>query len=163
MSADCLFVVQHIADSSSILEALKKTASDFKCGIWNTPENALIVCNQIEICADSFLFEPVDSIGAISSELLLSPENYIVDGKKAEMALDNRLLFIQKLAYVSLMFSNSIDIYISEDNPYLPDYTIYKTTPDQVANILYAEYKKNEVPYKSIPSVWLHVNKGDKE
>lgn len=163
MSADCLFVLRRVASVDKVRQALMAVANDSECGIWFHPCNSLLTFNQIHLEKNDFIFEPTDAVGSINSDLFLSHTGYCVNDQKATLSLEERLSIIQKFATISLMFCEHIELYISEDNPHLPDYSTYRITCDDIVSTLLCEYERNIIPVQIIPSVCLYISDGGDE
>lgn len=159
MSADCLFVLRGVIDTCGIINNITCRARDLGCGVSFSPVNALLSCNQLSKCNDTVMFAPTDTCETYTADLLLNPDNYLVNGIRASAPLFDRLLLIQQLAEVSIQHADCLEIYLSEDNAYLPDYTIHQITCDQVADVLLEEYQRDTFPYQTVPCVCLYVYK----
>lgn len=159
MSADCLFVLRHSTNLDLLRNIISNTVHRAGLGVWFTPNNGLLSCGQLVLETDTFLFEPTDAPGTIGSGLLLSPDYYSINGRKAMVPFSERAKLIQDLAQVSLLFADSLEIYISEDNPYLPDFCMREIRQDQVKNCLLCEYSKEERHFEPIPCICMRVTK----
>lgn len=158
MSADCLFVLRNVNATCELREKLEILISSCGCGVLYEPVDALIICKQVIISNTDFIFEPTDYPDSISSDLLLSHENIYINGETAALPLYTRLKTIQRFAELCIGHASPIEIYISEDNPYLPDYSLYNLTCYEIADVLYKEYQACKQPYPYIPNVHLLIN-----
>lgn len=157
MSADCLFILKGDIAQEECRQFIGEFAYLRGFGIWDTPSNSLLVFNQIPMDENSMMFEPTDSTDTNSSELLLCPENCAVNGIYPSLPLCERLSFIQSLAEQCLRFAESVEIYISDDNPWLPDYSRYEIPCDMIAQVLHTEYKKSMSDCIWMPCVYIRI------
>lgn len=142
MSEMCLFVLRDARRS----EETKKKLLDFAVaggyGVWFDPINSLTMENKIDDVENCILFEATDAPDRFISSDLVGPDLYSMDGQIIGPPLLSRLHFLQELAGCSLQFSEKVDIFLSFDDAYLPDYATYDIPCDAVAETLYAEYEK---------------------
>ena len=96
----------------------------------------------------------------MSSDLLLGHDGHVFNGKQATLSLRDRLMLLQNITQVCLQFCIGIDLYISYDNPYLPEYIVGQLECRDVANYLYHVYQKSKDPYPFIPNVHIHIGAG---
>lgn len=159
MSADCLFVVRNCWDSDQLQKELSAEVQRLGLGVWLAPNNALLSCGQIRVETDTFLFEPTDAPGSISTELLLYPDYYSVNGTYPALSLNKRAYIIQELAQICLNYADIVEIYMSEDNPYLPDFVSYDISQHQIRDTLILEYAKDDRRLDPIPCIYMRVTK----
>ena len=157
MSADCLFVLQKCTNFDKLKRELSDYARDKEIGVWFTPHDALLECKQIELDDKTFLFEPTDEPGSISTGLLLVPDYYSINGKKPDRPFTQRAQILQELAKIGLQYASWLEIYISEDNPYLPDYTMYTIEPNEIMALLMREEVKIDRRLEPIPCICIRV------
>lgn len=157
MSADCLFVLRSTTHVETLKQGLQCFCCSQGCGLLLDPVDALIVCGQVRVEKTDFAFEVTNSCNDMSSDLLLGHDGHVVNGKQATLSLHDRLMILQNIAQVCLPFCIGIDIYISYDNPFLPEYTVAQLECRDVALFLYHEYQKSKNPYPFIPNVHIHI------
>ena len=159
MSADCLYVLRNCSYTNQLKTELSDELQKHDLGVWFTPSNALLLCTQIYITPNTFLFEPTDAPNSISSELLLSPDYYPVNDVLPTLPFEKRAALFQRLAQIGLRYADSLEIYVSEDNPYLPDYLIYDIAQDQIYDTFMLEYQKDERRVDPIPCICMRVSR----
>ena len=157
MSADCLFVLRSVTCVEKIKQRLQHFCDSHNCGLLLDPIDALIVCGQVCVENTDFAFEITNSWNDMSSDLLLGHDGYVVNGKQATLSLHDRLMLLQNVTQVCLRFCMGIDIYISYDNPFLPEYIVAHLECCDVASYLYELYQKSKDPYPFIPNVHIHI------
>lgn len=159
MSADCLYVLQNCSHTNQLMSELSDELQKYNFGVWYAPSNSLLSCGQLHVTPNTFLFEPTDSPDSISSELLLCPDGYSVNNALPAVPFKTRAALFQKLAQIGLQYADSLEIYMSEDNPYLPDYLIYDIEQNQIFDTLIFEYQKGERLLDPIPCICMRVTK----
>ena len=157
MSADCLFVLRGATCVEILKQRLWLFCHSHGCGLLLDPVDALIVCGQVRVEKTDFAFEITNSCNDMSSDLLLGHEGQIFNGKQATLSLHDRLMLLQKVSQVCLQFCKGVDIYISYDNPYLPEYIAVQLESCNVAEFLYHVYQESKDPYPYIPDVHIHI------
>lgn len=157
MSADCLFVLRNVAKVDELRQQLCDLSMEHGCGLYYDPMDALLYCGQIDLTDVDLMFEPTDHAKTICSDVLLSCEGYSFNGEIATRPLYDRLGIIQKFAEICSEYVHRLEIFISADNPCLNDYVVCDLECSEVADILFAEYKKCMYPYPSIPDVCLRI------
>lgn len=143
MSAKCIFILRNTELTGLRKRRLRIHAMNKKCGINFMPQSALLSLNQIKQQASDTVFELCDTFQANEASLLLSYENYSVNGKKAKQPLQNRLQIIHSFAVICLSYADCVEIYISDDNPAISDYVVYKIPCDKIINTIYNEYQSD--------------------
>lgn len=157
MSADCLFVLRKCTNPDKLKIALLDYAKTEKIGLWFDPQNGLLECKQILMEDATFLFEPTSGVHTIDSGLLLVPDAYSINGELPSRPFPQRAQIIQDLGKIGMQFAASVEIYISDDNPFLPDYRIYVVTPDEIKKVLLYEEGKVERQREPIPCILIQV------
>ena len=160
MSADCLFVLRSATYVEKLKHRLQLFCYSHGCGLLLDPIDALITCGQVRVEKTDFAFEVTNSCNDMSSDLLLGHDGHVFNGKQAILSLHDRLMLLQNITQVCLQFCIGIDIYISYDNPYLPEYIVAQLECRDVANYLYHVYQKSKDPYPFIPNVHIHIGAG---
>lgn len=159
MSANCLFVVRDCSHLQQLRNEISAAVQREGLGVCFTPQNALLSCGQIRVDADTCLFEPTYMPGSISLSVLLYPDYYSVNGIRPTLPLETRINLLQRLAQICLKYVATVELYISEDNPYLPDYLVYDISQYQIRDTLILEYKKSERLLEPIPCIRMRVTK----
>lgn len=159
MSADCLFVLRRVAYVEKLEQRLHHFCYSHGSGLLLNPLDALIACGQVCVEKNDFAFEVTNSCNDMSSDLLLAHDGHIFNGKQSTSPLYDRLMLLQNITQLCLQFCVGIDIYISDDNPFLPEYIVAQIECHDVANFLYHVYQKSKIPYPFIPSVHIHIDK----
>lgn len=157
MSADCMFVLRKVHEVERLKKNITALAEATGYGIWYNPRNALMCFNQVVLEDGDFCFAPTDSPDTTNVDLLISHENDYINGKSATRSLRERLLFIKELAKRSLCFAEGVEVYISEDNPFLPEYTVYEVPCDRFDEVVICEYTPYATTSHAIPSIVIHV------
>lgn len=157
MSADCLYILRNVSSVSKLKCALSEVCRAYGNGLLFNPVDALIACKQVEINKTDFAFTPTYSDTDMTTDLLISHDNQTINGNIAVLPLYRRLEIVQILAQVCLPYCTDIDIYLSDDNPYLPDYAAAELKCNEIAEFLYRKYQCSTVPYAYIPDVHLHI------
>lgn len=157
MSADCLFVLRSCVDRDELKQTLSAYAQKMGIGLWFDPQDALLVFNQIALDDETFLFEPTNGPHTLDSGLLLVPDYYAINEEKPNRPFAQRAEILQELGQIGLRFASSLEIYISEDDPYLPDYTMYVVEQDKIMDVLLQEAEKSERHLEPIPCICIYV------
>lgn len=158
MSANCIFVVRNAKQIDRLRCVLVNLAKAKACGIGFEPMNGLLATQSIGLNLSDFVFEVCDDFVSNVAELLLSYEGYIVNGRKSPLSLLQRMEILQDIALTCQPYGEKLEIYLGDNNPYLPDYTVCRLAYTDVANALFKEYQKDSVtPF--IPCIHLIVEK----
>ena len=158
MSADCMVVLRKAHEVGGLKNNITVLAEGAGYGICYDPRNALLSFKQVVLEDGDFCFAPTDSSDTTNVDLLISHENHYVNGQCARLSLRERLLFIQELARNCLYFAESVEVYISEDNPFLPEYAVYKVPCDRFVEVVISEYIPYATTSHMIPSVAVHIS-----
>ena len=156
MSADCLFIIRNIHRTDELKKLLVSFAKDRGIGVSFHPIDNLLIFNQIHIAVWDFVFSPADSFTCSNSvaELL----NCYMDpsqSKTVEKIIAERTEVFQAITDICMHYTAELEIYISEDNPFLPDYSIYVVEANQVANTLFELFRQS---IGVLPDICLLVN-----
>ena len=157
MSADCLFVLQKCTNPVELKHALSDYGKKENIGFWFDPHDGLLEYKQIALDNKTFLFEPTNGPDTIDSGLLLVPDYYSINEEMPNRPFQQRAKILQELGKIAIRFASSLEIYISEDNHYLPDYTIYNVTKDEIMDVLLFESAKDERRIEPIPCICIRV------
>ena len=160
MSADCLVVLRKTTDMNRLQSIVSNLVEKTEFGIWYSPSNALLYFKQVILGESDFCFSPTDSPSTTNVDLLISHENYYIDGQCARLPLKDRLMFVQVLVESCLHFAESVEVYISEDNPYLPEYTVYSIPCSSFTEVVINEYQRYASTNEMIPSIAIFCKRG---
>lgn len=156
MSYGCLVILRKCYSPNKLHTNLVHIAQSKKCGIWFHSTCNLLQENSVKLAPEDYVFELCDSFDNDSASLLLSYDGYSVNGKQADFPLYHRLTIIQDIVTACMPYARSIEIYLGEDSPYLPDYADYVLENDDIAELLYKEYMSNgNSPF--IPCVHISI------
>ena len=161
MSSSCMFVLRNAKEQDYLRRKLIHLATLNKCGICCEPTNDLLSMRSVKMYPYDFAFEVCDSFDNHVAELLLSYEGTIINGEQASLPLFQRLQILEAFALICIPYTEELEIYLGDNNPYLPDYSTYKLMCTEIAKVLYKEYQKDSTtPF--IPCVHLVVEKQEK-
>ena len=156
MSRFCVFILRKVNSLENLQKKLYSFATNKECGVYFNPKNAMLLTNNFEIQADDVVFLVTDKANTNDASLLLSYDEMITNGKKPALPLKRRLELIQEIAEICTLYSNTVDIYLSDDNPFLPDYIKYTISTSHIAESIFEEYEKEKIsPF--IPCVHISV------
>ena len=158
MSHFCVFILRRVECLEYLKELLYSCASKHKCGVCFNPKNGFLAMNNFKIQNKDFIFIATDKMNSDDASLLLSYDGMTVNGMLPVYPLMKRLKAIQEMAKISIYSSHSVDIYLSDDNPFLPDYISYTVSYNQIADILFQEYKKESIS-PILPNVHISVKR----
>ena len=158
MSSMCMYVLRNTKEQEDLKRKLVFLAKSKECGIWFEPVNNLLLLQMVKLNPCDFAFEVCDNFGSNVAELLLSYEGILVDGELAPLPLFQRLQILQDVAATCVPHTDKLEIFLSDDDPYLPDYSDYKLVCEEIADTLYEEYQKEEnSPF--LPCVHLTIER----
>ena len=156
MSANCMYVLRNAKEQEYLKCKLLYLAKSKKFGICCEPMNDLIATQSVKFNPCDFAFEVCDSFDNNVAELLLSYEGDIINGVKAHLPLAQRLRILQEVALTCVPYAEMLEIYLGDNNPYLPDYSNYRLACIDIADTLYKEYQMDRFsPF--IPCVHLII------
>ena len=152
----CLFLIRDIHAVDSLRESLVSFASSINFGIDFHPFDILLTDRQLSLQTWDFVFSLCDSFEYTSCDCVLYPEGAPVNGRIHHLIFEERMMSIQHIAEIALKYSEEVELFLSDDNPYLPEFVDYTAPCQQVANILCLQYSKCQLPY-DIPSVHIKI------
>lgn len=156
MSSNCMYVLRNAKEQEYLRYKLVYLAKTKKCGICCEPMNDLLATQSVKLNSCDFAFEVCDSFDNNVAELLLSYEGDIINGEQAGLPLFQRLQILQEVALTCVPHAEMLEIYLGDNNPYLPDYSDYRLACTDIADTLYEEYQRDSsTPF--IPCVHLII------
>ena len=162
MSHFCVFILRRVECLEHLKKLLCSCADKHECGVYFNPKNGLLAMNNFKLKQNDFVFIATDKMNSDDASLLLSYDGMTVNGMRPVYPLARRLKAIQEMAKISIDSSSSVDIYLSDDNPFLPDYISYTVSYNQIADILFQEYKKESIS-PILPNVHISVKRKTKD
>lgn len=156
MSSNCMYILRNVQEQASLRSKLISLAKIQKCGICCDPENGLLAMKTVRLNPHDVAFEVCDSFGSNVAELLLSYEGDIINGEQALLPLFQRLQILQDIAVTCVPHTEILEIYLGDNNPYLPDYSNYRIACTDVADTLYREYQ-TDIYTRFTPCVHLII------
>ena len=157
MSSSCLYVLRNAKEIVQLRSKLVTLTEREKLGVGFNPNNSLLAANSIKLNAMDSVFEVYDLESNVA-QLLLSYEGYTVNGKQAELPLYQRMQILQEIALLCFPHASMLEVFLGDNNPYLPDYTVHKVDCMNVASVLLEEYQMDDTtPF--IPCVHLVIEK----
>ena len=79
-----------------------------------------------------------------------------VNGRTHPLPFAERMMTIQQVARIALKYSDEVELFLSDDNPYLPEFYCCDTPCQHVANALCLQYCECHAPY-DISSVHMRI------
>lgn len=158
MSCGCMYILRNAKDLEKLCSKLICIAKEKEYGLCFNPINNLLIENSVNLNSSDFAFEVCDSFNSDTASLLLCYEEYSINGMYAKLPLLDRLQILQNIASTCIPHTETLEIYIGEDTPYLPDYSCYRLAYTDIKDTLYKEYQLNWSS-SLIPCVHLIINK----
>lgn len=157
MSSICMYVLRNVEEQGCLRCNLGKLAKSKNCGICCDQMNTLLATKSVILNPSDFAFEVCDSFESNVAELLLSQEGVAINGEYPILPLYQRLQILQEVASTCIPYVDTLEVYLSDNNPYLPDYSDYRVACTDIADILYKEYRNQDPTDVCIPCVHLIV------
>ena len=144
----CLFLIRDIHEVDSLRKDLVTFVKSVKFGVDFHPfDELLLTCRQISLKTWDFVFEVCDSFEFSSScDLVLYPDAHPTNGREHPLSFNERMMVIQQVAEVALKYSDEVELFLSDDNPYLPEFIVKNVPCQTVAKTLCLEYGKCHEP-----------------
>ena len=169
----CLFLIRDIREVDSLRKDLAAFAATVSFGIDFHPFDELLLTeHQICLLTWDFVFELCDSFEHRGScDLVLYPDGYPTNGKEHRLSFGERMMAIQQVSEIALNYSNEVELFLSDDNAYLPEFVDINVLCQGVAKTLCFEYDKCHEPFEipnspyegcipfAIPSVHLKIRR----
>ena len=159
-NAGCMFALRGVKDLPILQDKLISFAKARQFGLCFEPVNNLLLEDIVKIDTHDFVFEVCDCFDHSDASWLLCHEWFeeeATGGALGSMPLLQRLQIIQDAASICVSYAKSVEIYLSEDDPYLPGYTKYRLPCSEIANVLYKEYQNDELLKTVVPEVYIMV------
>ncbi len=157
MSADCLFVLRSAKNTEKLIDQLAVIARTEGYGVRFDLKDALLTCSPLVVEHNDLVLFLCDSENSYACELLLGYDDMRYDGVFPSKSLIERMQFIQKMVHTCLLYSQCVEVFISDDNPCLEDYVSYDLITEDVAKVLVREYIKEDKRNVWLPCVHLTV------
>ncbi len=143
MSYKCLFAIQNTANPDALKKEVTICAKNNHCGVFWEPKIALLHYNCVYFDGYALVFAVSDSFQYDDASMLLSYDGDFINDQTPKLPLKERMTIIQDLSQACFRFTEKVEIFISEDNPYLPDYEKCEVAKDMIASVLFSYYSKN--------------------
>ena len=162
MSADCLFILRKAKELGTLRKILLEFEKRTGYGIRFDLTDNLLECSPLTVNQNDFVLFPCESVEVEYSELLLGYDDVRYNGFSPVAPLEERMQSIQELVEVCLPFSEYVEVYISDDDPCLDDYTSYDISSINVAEVLVKEYRQVPLSNFALPCVHLIVRNANR-
>lgn len=153
----CLFVIREIYAVDSLRKALVSFAKSKNFGIDFYPFDILLTHHQISLQTWDFVFSLCDSFEYASCDCVLYPEGAPINGRTHHLSFAERMMSIQHISEIALKYSDEVELFLSDDNPYLPEFFDCQTPCQHVAKTLCRQYCDCHALY-DIPSVHMKIH-----
>ena len=155
----CLFLIRDIDTVDGLRKDLVNLAKSVNWGVDFHPFDILLTHYQIHLQTWDFVFSLCDSFElAGSCDLVLYPEGSPFNGREHPLAFKERMMAIQHTAEIALKYSDKVELFLSDDNPWLPEFTVCELPCHHVAETLCQHYSGCELPYE-IPFIHMKIHK----
>ena len=155
----CLFLIRDIHATDSLREKLVAYVKTQNFGVDFHPFDGLLIYRQIPLQTWDFVFSLCDSFEYVSCDCVLYPEGYPTNGREHHLFFRERMMVIQHIAEKTLEYSDEVELFLSDDNPYLPEFVDFNVSCQHVAETLCEQYSHYIYPF-DIPSVHLVIHRG---
>ena len=155
MSAVCMVVLRNAANREQVPGKITDIAVKNGYGINSAPYNSLLAEKSVVLADGDIAFEVLGDLENDCCELLVGFDDMCYDGHFPDKPLESRMYFIQSLIFTCLEFCASAELFISDDNGYLPDYSAYSLQPAAVAQTLLYEYEKTDPGDPFLPNIHI--------
>lgn len=152
----CLFLIRDIHAVDSLRKDLVSFAKSNSFGVDFHPYDILLTHHQISLQTWDFVFSLCDSFEHTSCDCVLYPEGAPINGRTHHLSFLERMMSIQHIAEIALKYSDEVELFLSDDNPYLPEFIDLQTPCQHVAKTLCLQYCECHAPY-DIPSVHMKI------
>ena len=154
---DLIFIARNVNSVMALKEKLNSVASARCYSICFSPDCSLLLEGSVEYGDTDLTFEPFDAVESGGFSMLMVHDDVSINGRHPDSPLIERLSFIQELAQQCVCFSEKVELYLSDNNGFLPDFIHFDISVYDVAQVIYGEYKKNRI-MKTIPNVHVVVS-----
>ena len=159
----CLFLIRDIYAVDSLRKELVSFVKSKDFGVDFHPFEILLAHHQISLDTMDFVFSLCDSFEYVSCDCVLYPEGSPVNGRTHPLTFAERMMTIQQVAEIVLRYSCEVELFLSDDNPYLPDFTVFDIPCQQVADTLCLQYQHCRYQAYNIPSVHMKIRRAGDE
>lgn len=153
----CLFLIRGVQKIDCLRKDLVSFAMSVNFGINFYPIDILLTHHQISLQTWDFVFSLCDSFELLGScDCVLYPEGAPINAREHPLPFKERMLAIQQIAEIALQHCGEVELFLSDDNPYLPDFVVCNASCQHVAETLEAHYTQSELPY-DIPFIHMKI------
>lgn len=157
MSADCTYVIRNICLTDNLKKDLVEYVRRHGRGITFNPVNNLVICHQLNLGIWDIAFSPSDSLDFLNSVVDLLDCGIDFDGKSfIKKDIKDKVSFFCGFTGICLDYTEEVELYISEDNSYLPDYSVFDVEIDNLSGML-MELLGNVTDF--LPNLYLRIRK----
>ena len=128
-------------------------------GVDTKPQNSLLAENPNLRRKQDLVLELTDSPNSDCCELLIGYDNCSYNGLIPQQPMVTRMKFIQDVLGECLKLCKNVELFISDDNGCVKDYTEHHTQVSDVANKLLCEYSSVEKWSFYLPNIHLFVTR----
>ena len=157
MGYGCMFILREARDTEKLRTKLICNAQTNGYGIWFTPTNNLLLEHSVDLNLSDYVFEVCNSFSSDDALLLFSHEGELINGRRAELPLRQRLQIVQDVALSCAPYAQAMEIYFGEDESYLPVYSNYTIACTDIADTLYKEYQNQDPMDVFVPCVHIMI------
>jgi hypothetical protein len=151
-----MYILRNVRKYEALTDELIQFAKNKGFGLCFDPMNGLLSAQSVKLHPCDFAFEVTDSFDYNIAELLLSYEGYFINGVQASIPFSQRMQILQDVTSLCVSYSDMLEIYLGDNNPYLPDYITFRLRSTEVAEVLSAQYQKDDTnPF--VPCIHLII------
>lgn len=155
----CLFLIRDFDTVDSLQKELVTFVKSKDFGVNFHPVDVLLTERQISLSAVDFVYSLCDSFEYIDSyDCVLYPEGAPYNGREHRLSFTERMMTIQQAAEIALKYTDEVELFVSDDGAYLPEFAVFELPCQHVAETLSLQYCGCELPY-AIPSVHMKIHK----
>lgn len=155
MSHICFYVLSIPKKQSELQQKLLETSQKEGFGIMYDPRSSLFNTIKASSITEQLVFCVTDGTNGNVATQLLGYESQKADN--TYWPLIDRLFILQRIAQLCAAYCDQLSLYISDDNPYLPDYTFYSLECPQIATTILSEYSKKDFDDVFLPCIHISV------
>lgn len=144
MSYGCMYILRNAKEVDRLCKKLICTAMLKGYAVNLEPMNNLLLDKAVKLGDHDFIFEVCDNPISNVPALLISYDGRLIDGQQAQFPLVERLALLQEIAGTCLSHTDRVEIYLGEDTPYLPDYSVFSLRCGDIADTLYQQYQLSQ-------------------
>ena len=149
----CMFLIRDLHTVDPLRNDLVSFVKSVKLGVDFHPVDYMLTHYQIRLQTWDFVFSLSDSFDDTFCDLLVSPEGVPFNGIEHPLPFKERMAAIQHTAEIALKYSDEVELFLSDDNPNLADFTDFNVSCQNVAEILCQQYELLRLPFeiRSLP------------